>query len=72
MEMSLSSCRDEKGEFSFIAMIRDITARKKVEGELQEKLLELERMNKMMIDRELKMSELKQKIAVLESAAKSG
>ncbi|MFC1623575.1 PAS domain S-box protein [Patescibacteria group bacterium] len=46
-----------------IAVGQDITERKKAEQTLKEKIGELERMNKMMVGRELKMVELKEKLA---------
>jgi PAS domain S-box-containing protein len=44
----------------------DITEKKKAEEEIIKKTNELERFNKMVVDRELKMIELKKKIAELE------
>ena len=46
----------------FITEIEDINQRKKDEVALQEKVEELQKVNKMMVDRELKMVELKKKI----------
>ncbi len=45
--------------------IIDITDRKKIEQDLREKVLEIEKMNKLMVGRELKMVELKKEIARL-------
>ncbi|GEM_PF-6789533 len=46
-------------------IVQDITDRKKIELDLLEKISELERMNNLMINRELKMIELKEEIAKL-------
>jgi len=43
-------------------LIGEIYIRKKAEKELQEKLDEVERFNKLMVDRELKMGEMKKEI----------
>jgi hypothetical protein len=43
----------------------DITERKRVEAELKEKVKELESFNKLAVDRELKMVELKKEIESL-------
>lgn len=50
--------------------IRDITQQKLIEEELKKRLVDLERFQRITVDRELKMKELKTKIAQLE--AKSG
>jgi PAS domain S-box-containing protein len=47
------------------ATVRDITKQKEQEKELNEKILELEKFNKMMVDREIKMTELKKEIEEL-------
>lgn len=53
---------DEKGDRFLIGIIHDITLRKNMELELQNKISELERINKLMVGRELKMLELKKEI----------
>jgi PAS domain S-box-containing protein len=59
---------DEKGEPRYLLGIsEDITERKKAEQEFQEKVAELEKMNKIMLDRELKMVELKKEISDLKN-----
>lgn len=49
---------------------KDITERKTIEKQLQEKVEDLEKMNKLMIGRELKMAELKEEIADLKKQKK--
>jgi len=58
--MSISPVFNEQGEVKyFIGVSRDISDRKKMEEEINNKKDELEKINKFMIDRELKMIELK-------------
>ncbi|HRZ34055.1 MAG TPA: CHASE domain-containing protein [Candidatus Moranbacteria bacterium] len=53
----------EKGEKTFLqATVRDITIQKKAEEEIKKKNEELERLNKAMVGRELKMIDLKNEI----------
>ncbi|MFZ2881794.1 MAG: PAS domain-containing protein, partial [Candidatus Moraniibacteriota bacterium] len=52
----------KKGLAGYLVMIEDITNNKESQIKLQEKLEEMEKMNKLMIGRELKMIELKNKI----------
>jgi PAS domain S-box-containing protein len=56
----------KKGASGYLAMVEDITSDKNSQINLQEKLSELEKINKLMVGRELKMIELKDKIAKLE------
>jgi len=59
--------RDEEGNpTAVIEISRDVTEQKKAEEELKGKLEELERMNKLMVGRELRMAELKKRIEELE------
>ncbi|MFH1722444.1 MAG: PAS domain S-box protein [Candidatus Altiarchaeota archaeon] len=59
--------RDEKGGIiGTIGILRDVTDRKRAEEELNKRLSELERFQKVTVDRELKMIELKKKIKELE------
>jgi two-component system cell cycle sensor histidine kinase/response regulator CckA len=50
------------GDNGFTTIFFDITDRKKIDEELKNKNLDLERMNNIMIDRELKMVSLKEEI----------
>jgi PAS domain S-box-containing protein len=75
VSVSLSPIRDKSGTVCGAAAIaRDITVQKKIEteliasnSELTAKVDELKKMNDLMVDRELTMVGLKNKIAVLES-----
>ena len=53
-----------------LSVARDLTARKKIDSELKEKVEEMEKLNNFMVGRELKMVELKAKIAALEEQNK--
>lgn len=44
----------------------DITERKRAEEDLKKRIAELERMHRIMVDRELRMKELKEQIKKLE------
>ena len=57
---------DIEGRPTVLSIARDITERKKAEKELKQKLEELEKMNRLMVGRELKMIELKEQIKELE------
>jgi PAS domain S-box-containing protein len=59
--------RDKNNEKILVGIISDITERKLVENNLIMKNKELERTNRLMIDRELKMIELKKKYKELEN-----
>lgn len=52
----------KKGSEGYLIMIEDITQDKESKMKLQEKLEEMEKMNKLMVGRELKMIELKSKL----------
>ncbi len=67
-EVIIIPVRDSKGEITFYTEIsRDITKRKKAELESRKQSNELERSNKLMIGRELKMIELKEEIRQLKA-----
>lgn len=56
-----------EGSPSIIAAIRDVTDENKAEEDLKEKIEELERLNKLMVNREMKMIELKEEIGKLKN-----
>jgi PAS domain S-box-containing protein len=56
----------------FVTIFEDITSRKKAEKEIVEKLEEIQNMNEIMIGRELKMVELKEEIARMQSKQPTG
>lgn len=65
-EMSLTA-EKSADKWVFTAVIRDISDRKSLECKLREKLYEMERLNKLMVGRELKMEELRAEIRALRS-----
>jgi PAS domain S-box-containing protein len=82
VELKTYLLRDTDGKpYGMWALVRDITSRKQAEEELEkhrfhleemvaERTAELERMNRLFVGRELKMIELKKKIAELEDKSK--
>jgi len=62
----LTKVEIEKGKPFLQATVRDITAEKKVEEELQDRLTELERWKKVTMGREIEMRNLKKKIKELD------
>lgn len=55
-----------------VGMMRDITERKRTEGDLRQRTDNLEIMNKVMVDREIKMIELKKELAELKKKIENG
>ncbi len=71
IEMSLSANKADGG-WVFMAIIRDDTRRRKLEDELKTRLVEMERLTKLMVGREIKMEELRKEVLELrEKAAKA-
>lgn len=66
VELSLSAEKID-GKWMFTGVIRDVTQRRKLEKELEQRLTEMERMNRVMVGREIKMEELRQEIHRLRS-----
>jgi PAS domain S-box-containing protein len=64
-EMSLTAARID-GRWVFTAMMRDISERKRYEQELHARMDEIERMNRLMVGRELKMEDLRKTIRRLQ------
>lgn len=63
LEMSLSAEKVD-GRWVFMAILRDSAARRKLEEELKTRLVEVERLARFMVGRELKMEDLRREIAV--------
>ena len=71
VNLSITLIRDEKGGPKyFLALTQDINVRKHFEEILNKKMADLERINKIMVGRELKMIELKKEIAELKKRSK--
>lgn len=68
VELSISALRF-KENWASVGIVRDISARKQTEAELRAKIDELERFNKLTIDRELRMIALKNEVNSLLAAA---
>lgn len=66
VEMSLTA-EKSADKWVFTAVIRDISDRKSLENKLKVKLYEMERLNKLMVGRELKMEELRAEVRALRS-----
>lgn len=64
----ISPVENEGRLIGYVATEEDISDRKKLENALSQKLTELTKANNLMVDRELKMIELKKKIEVLENS----
>lgn len=64
--LNVSAVRDENGKVLYSRSIwRDVTESKKAKDDLREKFDEIERMNRLMITRELKMEELRKEVKIL-------
>lgn len=59
------------GTWNSIGIIRDITERKRLEEEAKQNLNDVERMNRLMVGRELRMEELRQRARELEEKIKA-
>ncbi len=59
---------DYQGKLAILSVARDITAQKNIENGIKEKFEELEKINRLMVGRELKMIKLKEKIQRLEQS----
>jgi adenylate cyclase len=66
-EARIVSVNNNNNNNMSLILLRDITERKKFEQQLLEKNMDLEKFNKIVIDRELKMSDLKKEIRDLKS-----
>ncbi len=64
VELSVSAVK-LRGLWNSIGIIRDITGRKNLEQEMKQNFNYLERMNKLMVGRELKMEELRKEVSGL-------
>lgn len=67
VELSLSAVKTNEG-WNAVGVVRDISERKILEEKFRTKLDELERMNNLMVGRELKMEELRKEIRRLRAA----
>jgi PAS domain S-box-containing protein len=71
LETIKSPIIDEEGEvIGTVGIARNITDRKKADEELKRRTEELERMNRLMVGRELKMTEMKKEIEELKKKVK--
>lgn len=68
IELSISAI-NIRGVWNALGIVRDITERKRIEDEIRRNLDEAERLNRVMVGRELKMEELRERIRALEAMA---
>ncbi len=67
-EVSLAPMRDSSGKLiGVVAVMRDVTERKRAEEEFEKKMSELEKFHDLTVDRELKMKELEKELERLKS-----
>ncbi|MBI5886226.1 MAG: PAS domain S-box protein [Deltaproteobacteria bacterium] len=66
IELSISAV-NINGVWNAFAIARDVTERKRLEDEARQNLDEAERMNRLMVGRELKMEELRNEVRQLRS-----
>jgi hypothetical protein len=71
IEMSLSTDNID-GKWVFMAILRDNSERQRLEDEVRNRLIEMERLTKLMVGREIKMEELRREIMALRNKAKTG
>ncbi|MBI5562079.1 MAG: response regulator [Deltaproteobacteria bacterium] len=69
MELSISGT-NVHGVWNAIGIIRDITERKRLEAEMRRNFDEVERMNRLMVGRELKMEELREEVRAMRERVK--
>lgn len=67
LELSLSADRNN-GRWEFTALVRNITERKRLAAEMNQKITEMERLIRHMVGRELKMEELRKEIRLLKES----
>lgn len=64
VEVSIAAFKLE-GKWNAVGIIRDITARKRLEEDLRQNIEDLERMNRLMVGRELRMEDLRDEVRKL-------
>ncbi|MBI1912662.1 MAG: PAS domain S-box protein [Deltaproteobacteria bacterium] len=69
LELSLSAI-NVQGAWHSLGIVRDVTERRRIEEEIRQNLDEVERMNRLMIGRELKIVEMKKEMVSLKAKVK--